>query len=64
MNYRLSFILLPVFSIVLGFMTVDAHAGSCFVIEPYVLHTDENSAKIVWVTPPGIDAGKVMTMIK
>ena len=59
MSYRLSFTLLPVFCIVLGFMTVDAHAGSCFVIEPYVQHTDESSAKIVWVTPPGIDAGKV-----
>ena len=60
MNYRISTIVLTSICIVLGSMTADALANNCFVIEPYVLHTDESSAKIVWVTPPGIDAGSVM----
>lgn len=32
----------------------------CFVIEPYVVHVENDSAQLLWVTPASTDAGTVM----
>ena len=36
-----------------------AKAEECFIVAPYVVHANHNSAKVVWVTPAGMEAGSV-----
>ncbi len=37
----------------------DARAEECFIAAPYVVQATHESAKVVWVTPAGTDAGTV-----
>ncbi len=45
--------------LLIGLAIGKGNAEECFIAAPYVLHATHNSAQVIWVTPAGIDAGKV-----
>ena len=51
-------------AILLLLLTVAARPAiseqACYVAAPYVLHVDQNSAQILWLTPAGIPAGEAV----
>lgn len=47
-------------SFVVSSLLQSVQADTCFVAGPYVLHVDQSSAQIVWVTPAGTKAGQVV----